>query len=89
MRILVGELSTPVPTDTTESGSGTDQPGPEVQENVSPELVLPEGLNEEAKKYYQRVMERGEGIDWEEEREAQRAMGVGEEEGQGGLIGLF
>jgi hypothetical protein len=44
------------------------------------ENVYPEGLNAVAKRYYQRVMARGEGVDWEEEREAQRALGIPEEE---------
>ncbi|WRT67357.1 uncharacterized protein IL334_004328 [Kwoniella shivajii] len=43
-------------------------------------LELPEALSVSARKYYLRVLARGEGIDWEEEREAQRALGVGEEE---------
>ncbi|WVQ98951.1 hypothetical protein IAU59_006083 [Kwoniella sp. CBS 9459] len=47
------------------------------------ELVLPDGLSESARKYYLRVMERGEGIDWEEEREAQRAMGIEDEAEEG------
>ncbi|EIW70059.1 hypothetical protein TREMEDRAFT_29901 [Tremella mesenterica DSM 1558] len=53
--------------------------------------VLPDGLGEAAKRYYERVLQRGEGIDWEEEREAQRALGVGDEEdrnGEGAGMGL-
>ncbi|ORY28318.1 hypothetical protein BCR39DRAFT_535499 [Naematelia encephala] len=53
-----------------------------------PLVVLPQGLDVWGKAYYQRVIARGEGIDWEEERDAQRAMGIGEEEemrGEGGL----
>jgi hypothetical protein len=42
--------------------------------------VLPEGLSVAARRYYERVIGRGEGIDWEEEREAQRAMGIADEE---------
>ena len=52
--------------------------GAELRRNVI--RVYPMGLNATAKRYYERVMDRGEGIDWEEEREAQRAMGIGEEE---------
>ncbi len=73
MRVLVGELS-----------AG----GEPVEEGQEAPRVLPEGLSPAAKAYFKRVMERGEGIDWEEEREAQRALGVGEEEpdeGRGGL----
>ncbi|ORX33783.1 hypothetical protein BD324DRAFT_638558 [Kockovaella imperatae] len=54
-----------------------DQPTTESRPTIR---VYPIGLNAVAKRYYERVMERGEGIDWEEEREAQRAMGIGEEE---------
>lgn len=45
--------------------------------------VFPAGLNHAALRYYRRVLARGEGIDWEEEREAQRAMGIGEAEAEG------
>jgi hypothetical protein len=83
MRVLVGELNTPGAADVEGSG--------EAAEAQTAELVLPEGLNEVGRKYYLRTMERGEGIDWEEEREAQRAMGVGreEEEAGGGFMGMF
>lgn len=47
------------------------------------ENVYPEGLNAVAKRYYERVMGRGEGVDWEEEREAQRAMGIPDEDEAG------
>lgn len=90
MRVLVGELNTSPPgVGHVQEGGGEDA---EVQAEQNVELVLPEGLNEVARKYYLRTMERGEGIDWEEEREAQRAMGIGREEedaGAGGLLGLF
>ena len=59
--------------------------GADLRRNVI--RVYPLGLNAVAKRYYERMMDRGEGIDWEEEREAQRAMGIGEEEerDQGGM----
>lgn len=44
------------------------------------ENVYPEGLNAVAKRYYERVMARGEGVDWDEEREAQRALGIPDED---------
>ncbi|KAK4687755.1 hypothetical protein P7C73_g2367, partial [Tremellales sp. Uapishka_1] len=69
MRVLVGELTAQAQQDQHE------QEGEPVVERV-----LPDRLNVAAKRYYERVMQRGEGIDWEEEREAQRALGVGEEE---------
>jgi hypothetical protein len=50
---------------------------------ADPAPVYPTGLNTVAKRYYERVLARGEGIDWEEEREAQRALGVGDEEPEG------
>ncbi|WWD16155.1 hypothetical protein CI109_100580 [Kwoniella shandongensis] len=74
MRVIVGELQ-----------QSDQAEGQEATETRTPP-VLPEGLSESARKYYTRVMERGEGIDWEEEREAQRAMGVADEdepEGEG------
>ncbi|WWC60877.1 uncharacterized protein I303_103453 [Kwoniella dejecticola CBS 10117] len=48
------------------------------------EEALPEGISQAARKYYLRVVQSGEGIDWEEEREAQRALGVGDEDEQRG-----
>lgn len=50
--------------------------------------VYPAGLNAVAKRYYERVIARGEGVDWEEEREAQRAMGIPEEEEGGAGMGM-
>lgn len=77
MRVYVGELSATSISDI----DPTTEEGGEIQR------VFPRGLNRVAKAYYERVMERGEGIDWEEEREAQRALGVvdGEAEREGGL----
>ena len=74
MRVLVGELST-----------SAEVPSEEGQD---PPRILPEGLSSAAKAYYERVMERGEGIDWEEEREAQRALGVVQDEPADGGLGL-
>lgn len=65
MRVLVGEMS---------AGAQI------VEEGAEALRIYPEGLNPAAKAYYERVMARGEGIDWEEEREMQRALGVAEEE---------
>ena len=69
MRILVGELSV-----------NADVPVVVGNAQQTSARVLPENLTPAAKAYYERVMERGEGIDWEEEREAQRALGVADEE---------
>ncbi|ODN83358.1 hypothetical protein L202_01514 [Cryptococcus amylolentus CBS 6039] len=58
------------------------------EDNVpAPEPVIPEGLAPVARRYYERVLSRTERIDWDEEREAQRAMGVGED-GEGGAGGI-
>lgn len=43
---------------------------------------LPDGISPTAKRYYERVIARPESIDWDEEREAQRAMGLPDEEEQ-------
>lgn len=43
-------------------------------------LWLPEGISPIARKYYERVVARPESIDWDEEREAQRALGLPDEE---------
>jgi hypothetical protein len=53
------------------------------EEEGERENVYPEGLNDVAKRYYERVMARGEGVDWDEEREAQRAMGIPDEDEAG------
>ena len=37
------------------------------------EKTIPAGLGVQARKYYARVLERGERIDWAAEEEAQRA----------------
>lgn len=68
MRIVVGEATTAAADARGEAGEGE-------QENV-----YPEGLNAVARRYYARVMARGEGVDWEEEREAQRALGIPDED---------
>ena len=78
MRVLVGELSaSAASTDTEPASEGQDPP-----------RILPEGLGPKAKAYYERVMERGEGIDWEEEREAQRALGEVQDEPEEGGLGV-
>jgi hypothetical protein len=81
MRAVVAE-ATSASDDTPEEGSGGeigDAPRPH---------VYPQGLNDVAKRYYERVVVRGEGVDWEEEREAQRAMGIPEEEEAGDGMGM-
>ncbi|WVR05358.1 hypothetical protein IAU60_002372 [Kwoniella sp. DSM 27419] len=79
MRVLVNETQPVI------SENGADDGETESLGAVRPvEAVLPDGLSVLARNYYLRVMERGEGIDWEEEREAQRAMGVGEEDADEG-----
>lgn len=101
MRIVVGErsaLPSPVipsvalpPVDGPAAGLGVPAAsGPDTaRRHVLPES-LSQGLNDAARKYYERVLQRGEGIDWEEEREAQRALGIAEEEDQpAGGIALF
>jgi hypothetical protein len=66
--------TSPNPHDSTGSmETGADATGNSEQE---PPTILPDGLLPEARRYYLRVIAKGEGIDWEEEREAQRAMGV-------------
>ncbi|OCF36425.1 hypothetical protein I316_01674 [Kwoniella heveanensis BCC8398] len=81
MRVLVNEMQPPQPPE-----QGEDRPGRVEDDTATPAdqglrrtFRLPDGMSECAKKYYLRVMERGEGIDWEEEREAQRAMGIEDE----------
>ena len=71
MRVVVGEA--------TAAATAAAAPG-EVDEEGDRENVYPEGLNAVAKRYYERVMARGEGVDWDEEREAQRALGIPDED---------
>lgn len=54
-------------TDPGEAGHQQEQERP-----AEPITVLPQGLDEKGIKYYHRVLLKGEGIDWEDEREAQR-----------------
>jgi len=89
MRVWVGELtvarnnaeaearSTRAETERADSGESSTVPTTDGAERPP---VLPEGLSGPAKRYYERIIGRGEGIDWEEEREAQRAMGIAEDE---------
>jgi hypothetical protein len=82
MRVLVGEITS---AQTRAEVDGPNEEQGEARADMQrPAHVFPQGLGVAAKKYYERVMERGEGIDWEEEREAQRALGIGEEEADEG-----
>lgn len=81
MRVVVGELTTAA----TPPGGSDDA---ETEENAPRQHIFPEGLNSVAKRYYERVLARGEGIDWEEEREAQRAMGIPDENAGAGGMGM-
>jgi hypothetical protein len=74
MRVVVGEA--------TAAAAAQDEAEGFAEEGER-EHVYPEGLNAVAKRYYSRVMARGEGVDWEEEREAQRAMGIPDEDEAG------
>lgn len=74
MRVVVGELTNISATAAQDNSEGAE----EERQNV-----YPEGLNDVAQRYYERVMRRGEGVDWEEEREAQRAMGIPDEDAGG------
>lgn len=56
-----------------DTGSATPRP-----------LMLPDGISPAARRYYARVAHRPEGIDWDEERDAQRAMGIPDEEREAG-----
>ena len=85
IRVWVGELTTA--RDAEERARQQAEGGGEQAEvvgggaeEVPAAPVLPEGLSDKAKRYFLRVIERGDGIDWEEEREAQRAMGIADEE---------
>ncbi|WVW82843.1 hypothetical protein I302_104855 [Kwoniella bestiolae CBS 10118] len=91
MRVIVGENQRLSEAARSQQDGGARQEADENdgltdEERRRRDLVanLPTGLSQAARKYYLRVVERGEGIDWEEEREAQRALGVGEEDGNGG-----
>lgn len=72
MRVVVGESTNASAAEGNASGDEGER-----------EHVYPEFLNSVAKRYYERVMRRGEGVDWEEEREAQRAMGIPDEDAGG------
>lgn len=67
-----------------QTGEGAEQ-APETQR----EPELPAGLSGPARDYYLRVLSSGDTIDWNEEREAQRAMGVGEEQDERDRVGLL
>lgn len=67
-----------------QAGESAEQ-APEMQR----ELELPAGLSVPARDYYLRVLSSRDTIDWNEEREAQRAMGVGEEQDERERIGLL
>ena len=83
MRVIVGEL--------TSAAAAAAAPGQNEdanEENDARPNVYPDGLNPVAQRYYERVMARGDGIDWEEEREAQRAMGIPDENAGAGGMGM-
>jgi hypothetical protein len=86
MRVWVGELTSAQAADDSPHAEREEDSGTGAHDGAQLERppVFPQGLGAQAKRYYERVLARGEGIDWEEEREAQRAMGVGEEEEQDG-----
>ncbi|OXC69167.1 hypothetical protein AYX13_02110 [Cryptococcus neoformans] len=63
--------------------------GAEQAPETQREPELPAGLSGPARAYYLRVLSRGDAIDWDEEREAQRAMGVGEEQDERDRVGLL
>ncbi|KGB79654.1 hypothetical protein I307_03048 [Cryptococcus deuterogattii 99/473] len=67
-----------------QAGESAEQ-APEMQR----ELELPAGLSVPARDYYLRVLSSRDTIDWNEEREAQRAIGVGEEQDERERIGLL
>jgi hypothetical protein len=57
------------------SAEDTASAQPTVQQADPPHHpVLPRGLGKPAQRYYRRVLEKGETVDWEEEREAQAAL---------------
>ncbi|WVQ78569.1 hypothetical protein IAT38_000655 [Cryptococcus sp. DSM 104549] len=88
MRVLVGEMraaaaasaAAAAPPQTEGAEDSNASPAPAVEE---PQINFPPGISLAAQKYYTRVMARGEGIDWEEEREAQLAMAAVEEDEAG------
>ncbi|WWC89787.1 uncharacterized protein L201_004713 [Kwoniella dendrophila CBS 6074] len=86
MRIVVGEnqRQNQSSTASTEQNPGEQSEQPSEEERLRQiESNLPAGLSERAKQYYLRIMDKGEGIDWEEEREAQRALGMNDNEENG------
>ncbi|WWC69228.1 uncharacterized protein I206_103165 [Kwoniella pini CBS 10737] len=90
MRVVIGERQNQAQAESNTTGTQArenegDGQGDEISEEERIrriELALPEGLSQQARKYYLRVVQSGEGIDWEEEREAQRALGVGDEDNE-------
>lgn len=66
---------------TPEGGQAADDAG----EVATTEPVFPDGISPPARRYYARVARRGDAIDWEEERDAQRAMGIPDEEQEAGF----
>lgn len=77
MRLLVQKLTRDARTQqlmssqATQSEAGTTQPPDDSRRQPN---VLPRGLSDIARRYYQRVLARGEAVDWEEERAAQEEM---------------
>lgn len=76
MRAIVTSMN---PEDHQNDGADAEAEG---TEGATPrhDLVLPTGLSYQARKYYTRVAESSEMIDWEAERDAQRAMGIPDED---------
>ncbi|KAL7424240.1 hypothetical protein Q5752_001826 [Cryptotrichosporon argae] len=81
MRVIAGELQ-------AEAGAAGGTADAEQGEAERAPAVVPDDLSETAQKYYRRVIERGEGINWEEEREAQRALGIPDEDDAGAGMGM-
>lgn len=74
----------------TENESENDRAPAPAPAPAPRELVLPTGISPAARAYYLRVASSTESIDWEEERAAQRAMGIpDEDEGEGARAGFM
>lgn len=73
IRVMVGELNLPDTGAEFAPNFEQAQAQGEGQGQGEAQTILPRGLDEIGERYYRRVLAKGEGIDWEEEREAQRA----------------
>lgn len=70
-----------------DQAQGEDQATPSA---AARELVFPDSISPAARAYYARIAGTPEAIDWEEERDAQRAMGIpDEEDARAGFAGLL